>query len=218
MLWSGIVWKLGTMARSNWNIRGVNSLTLALALSTPAISPAMETWLDFSFGLLLNIINFCKFDFHKAFDFQLLYLIAYIFHAFLDLFLLPQRNKKDGEITLLYIRWQISYFDKVKMQVKSHFETQLKPRISYNCISHNFNSYNFNSYDLTYKKSSNLKQENLPKVSNFNGDIDIHIYLILCVLNCNLIWFYFVLIQPNILYFKKNTIFLKSLKTNIFEI
>ena len=37
-------WKLGTIGRSKLNKSGVNSLTLALALSTPAISPAMETW------------------------------------------------------------------------------------------------------------------------------------------------------------------------------
>ena len=37
-------WKLGTIGRSKLNSKGVSSLTLALALSTPAISPAMETW------------------------------------------------------------------------------------------------------------------------------------------------------------------------------
>ena len=37
-------WKLGTIGRSKLNNSGVNSRTLALALSTPAISPAIETY------------------------------------------------------------------------------------------------------------------------------------------------------------------------------
>ena len=38
-----ITWKLGMIGRSKLNNSGVSSLTLALALSTPPISPAMDT-------------------------------------------------------------------------------------------------------------------------------------------------------------------------------
>ena len=44
LLVSGAVWKLGTMGRSKLKRSGVSSLTLALARSTPAISPAIDTW------------------------------------------------------------------------------------------------------------------------------------------------------------------------------
>lgn len=44
LLVSGAVWKLGTIGRSKLKRSGVSSLTLALALSTPAISPAIDTW------------------------------------------------------------------------------------------------------------------------------------------------------------------------------
>ena len=37
-------------------------------------------------------------------------------------------------------------------------------------------SYNFDSYNLISKKSLNPKPENLPMVSNFNGDIDICVH------------------------------------------
>ena len=44
LLVSGAAWKLGTMGKSKLKRSGVSSRTLALARSTPAISPAIETW------------------------------------------------------------------------------------------------------------------------------------------------------------------------------
>ena len=43
LLVSGTDWKLGIIGKSKLNRSGVNSLTLALARSTPPISPAIDT-------------------------------------------------------------------------------------------------------------------------------------------------------------------------------
>ena len=56
----------------------------------------------------------------------------------------------------------------------------------HNFSSYNFNSYNSNSYNLIYKKSTNLKPENLPMVSNFHVFMGICVYCayIFSKLNC----------------------------------